>query len=213
VDEPAYLGIIRTTYDAMADDYAERLPDLRAETPLDRAMLGKFSQLCLAADLGPVADLGCGTGRISAHLAALGVDVVGIDLSPAMIDRARTLHPDLSFRVGSIVDVDLPDAAVGGVVAWYSTIHTPPQDMPTAFAEFSRVLAPGGCLLVGFHVGDNQPRTVTYREGVSVESYDVTPKRMAEWCRGAGFEVHTELVRAPEGREQRPQASVIALKS
>jgi SAM-dependent methyltransferase len=213
VDEPAYLDIIRATYDAMADLYAERLPDLRAETPLDQAMLGTFAQLCRNADLGPVADLGCGTGRISAHLANLGVDVVGIDLSPAMIDHARLLHPNLSFHVGSMVDVDLPDAAVSGVVAWYSTIHTPPQDMPTVFAEFSRVLAPGGRLLVGFHVGDKQPRTVTYREGVSVKSYDVTPQRMADLCREAGFEVHTELLRAPEGREQRPQASLIALRA
>lgn len=102
----------------------------------------------------PGGDLGCGTGRITAHLDSLGVEAFGIDLSPAMVNLARLTHPDLRFNVGSITDLDLSDAAVGGVLAWYSTIHTPPQDLPSVFAEFSRVLTPGGYLLVGFHVGD-----------------------------------------------------------
>src|ERR1035441_8466052 len=88
----------------------------------------------------PGADLGCGTGRITAHRDSLGVEAFGIDLSPAMVNLARLTHPDLRFNVGSITDLDLSDAAVGGVLAWYSTIHTPPQDLPSVFAEFSRVL-------------------------------------------------------------------------
>lgn len=174
-----------------------------------QAMLATFAELTTAAGLGPVADLGCGTGRIAAHLSSLGVDVFGVDLSTAMVDLARLSHPHLRFDVGSITALDLPGAVAGGVLAWYSTIHTPPQDLPCVFTEISRVLAPGGYLLVGFHVGD-LPRTVTYRDGVSVVAYDVTPEQVAHLARQAGLVVHTQLVRAAQGREKRPQASLIA---
>jgi SAM-dependent methyltransferase len=176
-------------------------------------MLATFADLTSAGGLGPVADLGCGTGRVTAYFDTLGVEVFGIDLSPAMVDLARNTHPHLRFDVGSITALDLPDAAVGGVLAWYSTIHTPPNDLPGVFAEFYRVLAPGGYLLVGFHVGDgHQPRTVTYRDGVSVDAYDVRPERVADVARQAGLVVQAQLLREAQGRETRPQGSLIAAK-
>lgn len=214
MDEPAHLRTTRATYDTVAIDYFRLLLDLRAETSLDQAMLAKFAELTKAAGLGPVADLGCGTGRVAALLDSLGVDVFGIDLSPAMVDLARRTYRHLHFDVGSITALDLSDVAAGGVLAWYSTIHTPPRDLPGVFGEFSRVLAPGGYLLIGFHVGDGHlPRTVAYRDGVSIDAYDVTPERVADLARRAGLAVHTQLVRTAQGRESRPQASLIAAKS
>jgi len=213
VDPPAHLLTTRTTYDMAALDYARLFPDLRAETDLDKAMLATFADLVSAAHLGPVADVGCGTGRITAHLDSLGVNVFGIDLSPAMVEQARQAHPHLHFEVGSITALDLSDATAAGVLAWYSTIHTPPRDLPQVFAELSRVLAPGGFLLIGFHVGDgDRPRSVTFRDGVSVDAYDVTPERVAELCLEAGLVIQAQLVRAAQGRERRPQASLIAAK-
>jgi SAM-dependent methyltransferase len=198
----------------MAADYARLLPDLRAETDLDQAMLATFADLASTARLGPVADLGCGTGRITAHLDSLGVDVFGIDLSQAMVEQARRSHPHLHFEVGSITGLNLADATAGGVLAWYSTIHTPPHALAQVFAEFSRVLAPGGFLLVGFHVGDEDcPRPVHVGDGVSVDAYDVAPERMAALTGEAGFAIQAQLLRAAQGREQRPQASLLASKS
>jgi SAM-dependent methyltransferase len=213
VDEPAHLRTTKATYDAVAVDYARLLPDLRAETPLDQAVLATFAELTMGAGLGPVADLGCGTGRITAHLDSLGVDAFGIDLSPAMVELARQTHPHLRFDVGSITGLALSDAVAGGVLAWYSTIHIPPPDLPGVFAEFSRVLVTGGYLLVGFHVGDgHRPRTVVYRDDASIDTYDVMPEAVADLAREAGLVVHTQLVRAAQGREKRPQASLIAIK-
>jgi ubiquinone/menaquinone biosynthesis C-methylase UbiE len=142
VDEPAHLLTTRTTYDTVAPDYARLLPDLRAETDMDRAMLATFAAFAVGAHLGPVADLGCGAGRMTAHLDSLGVDAFGVDLSPGMVEQARQAHPHLHFEVGSITALDLSDATAGGVLAWYSTIHTPPLHLPRVLAEFSRVLAP-----------------------------------------------------------------------
>jgi len=213
VDEPAHLLTTRATYDTVAAEYARLLPDLRAEVTLDRAMLATFAELVSTSGLGPVADLGCGAGRITAHLDSLGVDAFGIDLSPAMVGLARHLYPNLHFDVGSITALDLSDATAGGVLAWYSTIHTPPRDLPGVFAELSRVLTPGGYLLVGFHVGDgDRPRTVAFRDGVSVDAYDVTPERVADLSRHAGLVVQAQVLRAAQGRETRPQASLIATK-
>lgn len=103
---------------------------------------------------GPVADVGCGPGRITAHLHGLGADAFGIDLSPAMIEVARRDHPGLRFEVGSMTDLDLADASVAGLVAWYSLIHVPDDGIGPVLAHFRRVLRPGGPLLLGFHVGD-----------------------------------------------------------
>ena len=213
MDEPPHLLTTRAAYDTMAADYARLLPDLRAETNLDKAMLATFAELVLRADLGPVADLGCGTGRITTHLDALGVNVFGIDLSSAMVEQARQAHPHLHFEIGSITALDLSHDSTGGVLAWYSTIHMPPEDLSQVFAEFTRVLAPGGFLLIGFHVGDgDQPRSVDFRDEVSVDAYDVMPERMVEVCGEAGLVVHAQLLRAAQGRELRPQASLIATK-
>ncbi|NUS00089.1 MAG: class I SAM-dependent methyltransferase [Kribbellaceae bacterium] len=102
----------------------------------------------------PVLDVGCGPGRTTGLLAARDLPVIGIDLSPGMIEVARRDHPDLDFRVGSMTALDLPDGCASAVVAWWSIIHLPRDVVPQALAEFHRVLAPGGFLLMGFHVGE-----------------------------------------------------------
>jgi ubiquinone/menaquinone biosynthesis C-methylase UbiE len=71
-----------------------------------------------------------------------------------MVTVARQAHPSLRFDVGSMLALHLPDGALGGIVAWYSTIHVPQERLPAVFAEFHRVLAPGGHLLLAFQVGD-----------------------------------------------------------
>ena len=112
-----------------------------------------------AAGCGPVAELGCGPGRVTAYLRDLGLDVFGVDLSPVMIDLARETYPDLRFEVGSMDALDLADGQLNGIVSWYSVIHAPPQDVPPYFAEFRRVLAPDGTLLLAFFESEGEPIT------------------------------------------------------
>ncbi|MFD9566415.1 methyltransferase domain-containing protein [Streptomyces sp. NPDC059994] len=87
--EPTYLDTTRASYDTVAVDYHELLRDSLAGSPLDRAMLGAFADRVRADDIGPVVELGCGPGRVTAHLHALGLDACGIDLSPGMVAVAR----------------------------------------------------------------------------------------------------------------------------
>ncbi len=90
-------------------------------------MIDDFAKRCLDAPLDPVADVGCGTGRLSDHLSARGLDVFGVDLSPGMIEVARRTNPHLRFEVGGMEDLRIQDGVLGGLLAWYSLIHTPHQ--------------------------------------------------------------------------------------
>ncbi|MFD4955174.1 class I SAM-dependent methyltransferase [Streptomyces sp. NPDC058451] len=133
------------------------------ETPEERAVLALFADLVRAQGGGPVADVGCGTGRITAHLRQLGVDAFGIDLSPGMIQVARLDHPGVRFDLGSMTDLELADASMTGLVAWYSLIHVPDDEISSVFAHFQRLVRPGGPLLLSFHVGDeSQLKTQGY---------------------------------------------------
>ncbi|WP_217245626.1 class I SAM-dependent methyltransferase [Streptomyces sp. AC602_WCS936] len=209
--DPAFVTTTRTFYDAVAEDYHARFRAVLDDAPLDRALMGAFAEL--VGPEGQVADLGCGPGLVTAHLASLGLEVFGLDLSTSMLAIARREHPGLRFEQGSMLDLDLPDEALAGAVSWYSSIHTPWERLPDLFAEMRRVLAPGGHLLLGFQVGD-EPRHHDRPWGhpVALDFERRQPDRMAELLERAGFTVLSRTVRIPEGdaSAQVPQACLIA---
>jgi hypothetical protein len=59
----------------------------------------------------------------------LGLDAFGIDLSPTMIELARQAYPHLRFDVGTMTALDLEDNELGGILAMFSTHHTPPDEL------------------------------------------------------------------------------------
>ncbi|KXK63007.1 methyltransferase [Micromonospora rosaria] len=190
----AWLAQTRASYDTVAASYADLVRDLLATTPHERAALALFADIVHAAGGGPVADVGCGAGRITAHLHDLGIDAFGIDLSPRMIEVARRDHPGLRFEVGCMTDLDLADASVTGLVAWYSLIHVPDHRVGAVLAHFRRVLRPGGPLLLGFHVG-NESRLKTQGYGghpMHVHVHRRQPAQVATWLRDGGFTVEAQ---------------------
>ncbi|WP_116952507.1 class I SAM-dependent DNA methyltransferase [Jiangella endophytica] len=218
--EPDFLTATRAAYDTVAASYAEQLRDHLAGEPFDRAMLDAFASMVgtgtdaatdAGADAGPVVEVGCGPGRITGYLHRLGLDISGIDLSPAMIEIARAAHPDIPFTVGSMTALDLADGGLAGLVAWYSIIHTPPELLPGVFAEFRRVLRPGGRVLLAFQVGDERVRVEqAYGHSVSADAYRLPPEHIAELLTAAGLTVEARLVRAARPPEKMPQAYLIA---
>ncbi|MFF1923188.1 class I SAM-dependent DNA methyltransferase [Streptomyces sp. NPDC058221] len=191
MESESWLADTRTSYDTVAADYADQVRGLLDETPYERAALGLFAELVRATGGGPVADVGCGPGRMTAHLRGLGVDAFGIDLSPAMIEVARRDHPDLRFEVGSMTDLALADASMAGLIAWYSLIHVPDDEIDTVLAHFRRVLRPGGPLLLGFHVGDGSRLKAQGYGGhpMKVHVHLRRPGRMAALLEESGFTV------------------------
>jgi SAM-dependent methyltransferase len=216
VTDEEFLNDTRTAYNTVAVSYAELVPAVSDDHPVNRAVLGAFADLVQAAGGGPVGDIGCGTGRVTAHLAGLGLDVSGIDLSPQMLAVAQRKYPGLRFSEGSMLALDLPSGALAGVVAWYSVIHMPRNRLPTAFSEFHRVLAPGGYLQLAFHVGDQRNhKTQGYgHDGISLDVYLLPVERICALLAEAGFVLDTRVVREPDGtRAARvPQACLLARK-
>ncbi|MFF2384317.1 class I SAM-dependent DNA methyltransferase [Streptomyces sp. NPDC058108] len=214
--EQTYLHATRAAYDTVAVDYAELVPPLFEADLYGRAMIGAFAELTRAFDAGPVADLGCGPGHVTAHLQSLGVTAFGVDLSPETVAVARRRHPDLRFDEGSMTGLDLADGSLGGVIAWYSIVHTPPELLPVVFAEFHRVLVPGGHLLIAFKAGDRLRHLEhAYGHDLSLDVYWVSPDRIAELLSQAGFTVDARLIREPNEQEkprQGQQAYLLARK-
>ncbi|ASO21710.1 hypothetical protein AHOG_20465 [Actinoalloteichus hoggarensis] len=103
---------------------------------------------------GPAIDVGCGPGQWTALLHELGVDVRGVDPVPEFVADARVRFPHLRFDLGEAAALDVDDAGLGGILAWYSLIHVRPERVGEVLAEFARVLRPGGSLLVGFFTGE-----------------------------------------------------------
>ncbi|MBV2366599.1 class I SAM-dependent DNA methyltransferase [Streptomonospora nanhaiensis] len=197
---PAHLKTTADAYGAVADLYAELARDAFDDFPLDRAVLAAFAEHVRTAGAGTVAELGCGPGQTTAHLRDLGLDVFGVDLSPAMIDLARRAYPDLRFEVGSMDALELADGALAGVVSWYSVIHTPPAELPRYFAEFARVLAPGGHLVVAFFEAEDGPLTEFDHKVTTAYRWPID--EMAGLARAAGFSEIGRMLREPHEGER-----------
>ncbi|MEU6343523.1 class I SAM-dependent methyltransferase [Streptomyces sp. NPDC046977] len=212
--ESSRLDAVRASYDTVAADYARFFGTTLAEPPLDQAMLAAFADLVRAGGSGPVADLGCGPGRVTAHLASLGLDAFGVDLSPGMVEVARRSYPGLRFDVGAMPALDLPDGGLGGVLSWYSTVHTPLRELPAVVAEYHRVLAPGGHLLLAFKAGDGHVRLEhAYGHPVTLDVHRHPPDRVAALLAEAGFTETACLVRAASGVERTPQAFLLVRRA
>ena len=187
------LAVVRSSYDRVADNYvAMGMGDL-APTPWLRAALTAFAGE--VQGLGPVLDVGCGPGTVTAFLAGLGVDVSGVDLSPGMVSHARRLHPGLRFEVASATELQPAGSSLGGVLGWWSLFNLPRDVLPRVLASFARALVPGGQLLLGTHVGDGEiVRTEAYG-GVPVSwtTHLWRPEQLTALLSDAGLEQVAEL--------------------
>lgn len=210
---PTLLQVDRETraaYDAVAEDYARLVPDLSLETPLDRAVLDVFVDL-LSGD-GPVADLGCGTGRVTGRLTAAGVPVVGLDLSAGMLAIAAAAHPAVPFAAAHAAALPLADGVLAGVLAWYSLINLPTGALPAVFAEVARVTRPGAPVLVAFQSGDGErvQRTTSYGRPVPLTYHRHRVEEVEQALAAAGFEQYASVRRAAvRDFESTPQAALL----
>jgi SAM-dependent methyltransferase len=216
VDQRGFLEATRDGYDRTAGLYAERFHDYLDDKPVDLAMVSAFAALVSKLGNKRVVDVGCGTGVTTAKLRTAGIDAFGIDLSPKMIGEARRLNPDVEFSVGSMTELAVADGAVGGVCAWYSTIHVPDDHLPLAFNEFHRVLIPGGFALLGFQVGD-EPRIVdeAFGQRVDLTFHRRQPGHVLALLEQAGLKPYAELVREPADgtHESTKQAFLISRRA
>lgn len=213
MSDAPFLAMTRDSYDVTAVEYADWLSRDMDGRPLDRAVLSAFAELIRGVGNSSVADVGCGPGRVTILLHRLGLDASGIDLSPQMVALARRTYPQLRFEVGSMLALDLPDASLGGLLAYYSIIHVPWERRPEVLAEFHRVLVPGGQLMLAFQVGgDRLHRDEAFGKPVSLDFYRQQPDDVVHLLREAGFEPWSTVVQQAQGTDTTPQGIVMARK-
>jgi SAM-dependent methyltransferase len=213
MSDTEFLAGTRDSYDATVAEYVDMFGSDLDGRPLDRALLATFAELVRAGGNGPVADVGCGPGRVTIVLHELGLDAFGIDLSPGMIAHARRTYPALRFEVGSMLALDLPDASLGGLLGYYSVIHVPWERRPEVFAEFHRVLAPGGLLMLAFQVGDDCLHLdEAFGKTINCDWYRQQPDEICQLLRDAGFALWATVLRERDGVDKTPQGFVLARK-
>ena len=191
---------VRDAYDAVATDYAERIATELDHKPFDRAYLDRFADLVRGR--GPVVELGCGTGHVAGYLAGRGLDVAGLDLSPAMVGEARRLFPSIPFDVGDMLDLPYEDGSLAGAVSFYSIIHFEDGQLDRSFGEMHRVLRPAGVACIAFHIGDERlHRDEFWGHEVSLDVRFLQPDAVASRLDRAGLDVTEIIERDPYAPE------------
>jgi len=192
---------VADAYSRRAGEYVDLFGSMAAVHPSDRQLVETWAD----GVVGQVLDAGCGPGHWTGHLVRRGHDARGIDLVPAFVERARSAYPDVPFAVGSIDRMDEPDASLGGILSWYSTIHHAPDGIGVPLAEFARTLRPGGSLLLGYFESES---TVDRFEHAVAPAYRWPATALRALLGDHGFDVVEQHRRTGHG--YRPHGAVVA---
>jgi ubiquinone/menaquinone biosynthesis C-methylase UbiE len=120
-------------------DMPGRNPILQLEGPFTAELLSHF-------DPGRALDAACGTGRQSAVLAELGHEVVGVDATDAMLERAQTRVPAADFRHGLLTELPVETGSFDLAVCSLALTHL--EDPAPAIRELARVVRDGGRVMI-----------------------------------------------------------------
>ena len=123
---------------------------------------------------------------------------------PEFIAHARASHPGPDFRLGSMTELDAPEHSVAGMLAWYSTIHLPQEELDRMFAETRRLLASSGMLVAGFFDSDDDVAGFDHKV---ITAYRWPVDVLAEHLAKAGF---TEVQRLRQQFPERPDRKYAA---
>ena len=189
---------VRRAWDAVAETYAAR----RDPDGSDAALIGDLLD-ALAADSGGgdgdplVLDVGCGDGART--LANLPPDSVGLDVSRRGLELAADTVPDARLVHGEMSALPFAADRFDAITAYHAVFHVERERHPAVYAEFARVLRPGGRLLMTLPSG----RFETVRRGwMGGEMFFSAPgrERTLDQLRAAGFaDVETRTATDPLG--------------
>ena len=203
VDDSGSDRRIRDGYAARAAEYTQLFGDIGQMDEVDRERIGGWAD---AVD-GRILDAGCGPGHWTAFLAERGIDAEGIDLVPEFVAGACARFPHVLYRVVSLMDVGVASGSLGGVLAWYSLIHSTQPQVRAALMEFARALRPGGGLLIGFFEG---PVFEAFDHAVTT-AYRWPVDALSDLLRHAGFIVIETHSRTDPGA--RPHGAIVATRN
>jgi ubiquinone/menaquinone biosynthesis C-methylase UbiE len=190
------LDKLEKLYDTVAKEYAETFSGEHEKKRKDQEILQRFSQEL--GDRRPVWDFGCGPGQTAEYLRNLGIEISGLDLSEGMLKQARTIHPEIHFRKGNILQLEFENDSIAGVVAFYAVVHFTKEQVGIAFREVFRVLQPGGIFLFTYHIGKETIRLDEFLgKKVDIEFMFFTTEFIFGCLKDSGFEEIEIIEREP----------------
>lgn len=147
-------------------------------------------------------EVACGPAIIGLRLAPLVGEIEGVDMTPAMIDKARANAADAglvnaTFTLGDATDLELEDASFDGAITRFSIHHIPAPGR--VFEQLARVVAPGGRIVVADHVADRGADAVAWSqelERLRDPSHWIclTPERLRDLGERAGLTLEQEQI-------------------
>lgn len=137
---------VRRSYDRIAETYAAESATQQDKRALDDAIVERLP------DDAQVLDAGCGDGRQVTVPLSDRFDVVGVDFSAKQLALARANEPSAEFVQGDMTALGFTHEVFDAVCAFHSIIHAPTEEHPRVINGFSRLLKPGGLLLISLGV-------------------------------------------------------------
>lgn len=188
-------------YNKTAAQYADKFYHELDHKHMDRILLKAFA--AENKGKGKMIDIGCGPGQTTVFLSNSGVsDLLGTDLSPAMIAEAKKLNPQLSFEVADMLKLPYADNSFGSVVAFYAIVHFDELKLLAALKEMNRVLIVKGQLLFSFHTGDKEVHLDEFLgEKVSIDFRFFETREVMALVDKARFSVIDIIERQPYAEE------------
>jgi ubiquinone/menaquinone biosynthesis C-methylase UbiE len=189
--QPSPADEVRDMYDETADSYAQMM-DAEIGLPIYADVLGRL-QRRIASTVGPVVDTACGSGHMLSMYRERydsGRPLVGIDLSTRMVEiAAGKLDSNAALFVGDMRVLDgVESASCAAVVNFFALHHLDAEGAQKAFAEWYRVLAPGGQLIVATWEGSG---TIDYGDQSEIVALMYSRAEIESWAKSAGFEINS----------------------
>lgn len=175
----------RDGYDQYAEFYDKKLKYLDS--------FEQFKLLPLMADIEKkeILDAGCGTGRLTVKLAAMGAQVTALDISPKILNILKEKNKQIKIIRADAEKIPLGDKQFDYVVAAFLIVHL--QNPGIFFREAWRVLKPGGAIVVT-NINQKKPPELKTRNGlISIRSFYHRPEKIVGQLEEVGFSIKDNI--------------------
>lgn len=172
-DIPAFVFEIRGSHDSQADTYEEKvrsdhddLDDFIRENYFE--ILDRVIELAQFKPGMHVLDIGIGTGLLTERMPT-GLELFGIDISQKMMEKLHRKKLPVKLAIGSFTDIPYSDIKFDRIISTFAFHHLTPEEKEVAFKEIDRVLKPGGYLIIGDFMFENNDQKTALIERFSAE--------------------------------------------
>ena len=149
---------------------------------------------------GLILELGCGTGVAAKYFSERGRRVIGIDISPEMIELARREVEKVPLLCADLEDIEFPENTLDGISAFFVFLHLPKEKTRTMIERTYRWLKPGGSLALSVVEGTDEGRCDNFMDKdckVYLSYYE--QEELKDMLSGAGFTIKETEVKHFEG--------------